>query len=250
MKKVIFALLAVLISNNAAAEWTRIAGGDDGSDIYVDLDTVRKNGSKVKFWTLQNFKTLDVDKKSKHFSSKTQWEVDCNEEKISVPVFITYSGKKGTGKTIISDYSPDGWRPLVPDTIGEMIFFVGCDATIGTHKWVLLTQTKQVVKDNLARNVYFDYASARKVGDQVSMWQLIDYIAKDHAPKNKSYSVKLHREYDCIEQQGGKTISYASFRANMGVGESERVDTTDMPWKVVEGAEKEAWKSACDVAQS
>lgn len=130
MKKIILTLLSVLISSSAAAEWTRLGGGLDGSDIYVDFDTVRRNGDKVKLWTMQDFKPGKNKPKPKELSNKSYWEFDCKQELARIPGITIFSGEKGTGNIVASNYNPnEPWAPLPPDSIGQMVFDMGCEMT-------------------------------------------------------------------------------------------------------------------------
>jgi hypothetical protein len=247
MKKIILTLLVVLISSSAAAEWTRVGGGGDGSDVFVDLETLRKNGSKVKLWSLRNFKTLNGETKVKHLSNKTQWEMDCKEEQIRMPAYMEFAQRGGVDETIASQFLPDdNWTPIVPKSVAQMIFEVGCDTTIGTNKWTLLEPSDAFAKNNPNHRVYFDYSSIQRNGDRVTMWKMVDRRSgTDRDPISESYSVKFHREYDCIEQKV-RSISSIGYSTNMGVGKSGKANNNRKPWLPAERTADEIWKMACD----
>ena len=247
MKKIILNLLSVLISSSAAAEWTRVGGGGDGSDVYVDLETLRRNGSKVKLWTLRNFKTLNGETKVKHLSNKIQWEMDCKEEQIRMPAYMEFAGRDGAGKTVATQFLPnDSWTPIVPGSVGQLISEVACDTTIGTNKWTLLEPSDAFAKENPNHNVYSDYFTIQRNGDRVSMWQMVDRRkGKDRDPHSESYSVKFHREYDCIEQKV-RTISAVVYSTNMGVGKRNETNNNPTPWLPAERSMDEIWQIACD----
>lgn len=217
MKKILMILVAVLISSGASAEWSRVTGS--GSvDTYIDLSTVRRDGDKVKLWTMRNYKTpQDPQEEDKHLSTKEQHELDCKEEQRR-PLFLTaYSGEKGTGKVVynIND-SNNKWGAIAPGTVGRGLLEVGCDPTIGSIEWFYI---KEVGQEKEA--LYLDYSSIRKVGNHASIVMLYDIKGGDFTPKEGSYSVKLRREYDCVEKQV-RTIDGWHFSANMGVGKGDK----------------------------
>lgn len=222
MKKILFTLLSVLISSNAAAEWTWVWAVSNGAAMYADLDTIRKgkNDHKVKLWTMQSFETPTGEGSKRHLSNKVQWELNCSEEEARVLAYLTYDGKNGTGKPLLSDFYPDGdWTPVSPGSVGETILKVGCDTTIGMHQWTLLRETKHE-EEKVIRQAYGDPSSLLRDKDLVRVLVLYNTMSSDDDPKHKNNnngSIKLLREYDCTGQRV-RTIASEYFRANMGVG--------------------------------
>ena len=53
MKKILFILL--IISIPAYADWIKLASSTDG-DMYIESNSIRKNGNSVLFWSLQDYK--------------------------------------------------------------------------------------------------------------------------------------------------------------------------------------------------
>jgi hypothetical protein len=250
MKRTILTLLAILISNSAAAEWTRVGGGDDDSNVYVDLETFRRNGDKVKLWSLRNFKTLNGVGKAKHLSNKTQWEIDCKEEQVRMPAYMEFSGRDGSGQVVTNDFSPnDSWIPVAPGTIGQMISEIGCDTTIGTNKWTLVKIPSEYTKENPHLSLYFDYSNIQRNGNRVSMWRMLDVRKKNSDPKSSSHSVKFHMEHDCIEQKT-RTIRTLAYPANMGIGKKiELAENIPTPWNKEEGFASHVWKVLCETPE-
>jgi hypothetical protein len=241
MKKIIIVLLGLLISGGATAEWTRVGGGENGSsDIYIDIDTIRRDGDKLKLWTMHNFKPLKGKTKPTPLSNKAYWEFNCKEETHRLLAMTIYSGKGGSGSIVDSDHNTNrAWEPIIPDSIGRMLFDASCDETIG-NRWVL------VVRDDSLKNVslYFDYSSIRKVGERVRMWQMLDFRSEDQDPSN-GYSSKFYREYDCKEQQI-RTILQVEYLMNMGIGKN-KLHNEATPWiPLLPGQFNELWEKACN----
>ena len=54
---IFFPLLFVLLmlsAKPALAEWTLVDKGNDGTDVYVDYESVRKNGNFRRVWAMAN----------------------------------------------------------------------------------------------------------------------------------------------------------------------------------------------------
>jgi hypothetical protein len=78
---------------------------------------------------MQDFKVGKT--KPKYLSNKSYWEFDCKQEMARIPGITIFSGKKGLGNIVETDYNANqAWEPLPPDSIGQMIFDVGCDTTM------------------------------------------------------------------------------------------------------------------------
>lgn len=243
MKKLILILVVTLISSNAFAEWTRIAGGDDDSDLYVDLDTFRRNSSKVKLWVMQNFKVLQGGgKQHKYQSSTIQWELDCKEEQARTLAIIAFSGKKGSGKPISSNYPSYAlWTPQPPGSLGEAVFDAGCH-TPAQIKWTFLKFTPG---EGNAFYIYYDLTKIERSESRVTMPVLFDTRGKDHAGWSESYSTQVLHEYDCAEIQT-RDLGGLLFTANMGVGKNY-ASTDSTPWRPVppESITSDLWLIAC-----
>lgn len=246
MKKLILILTTVLISGNVSAEWTRIDGGADDSDLYVDMDTFRRNGSKIKLWTMHNFKTWQGAGNQKYQSNKIQWELDCKEEQVRMPARLDFTGKKGAGRPVSTVYAPnDSWWPPTPQTLGEVVFNAGCH-TPEQRKWTLLRSTS---KENIDFSFYYDLSRIERSESRVTMPVLFDAKGKDHTGI-KNYSMQSLQEYDCAELQT-RDLGGMMFTANMGLGKnSSRIDPT--PWEPVsfEKISAELWLLACGSAVS
>jgi hypothetical protein len=133
MKQVFFLVLLVLSSESAFAEWVTFTNSEDGSmTYYVDKDSERRKGNKVKMWVL---KDLKVDRpssrgKGNYLSAKNQLEFDCLEEQHRMLAALLFSGNMGHGSVIESNTFPDGiaqWRPTSPGSIAQTMLNFACD---------------------------------------------------------------------------------------------------------------------------
>lgn len=244
MKKLILILATVLISGNVSAEWTRIDGGADDSDLYGDMDTFRRNGSKIKLWTMHNFKTWQGPGNQKYQSNKIQWELDCKEEQVRMLASLDFTGKKGAGRLVSTVYAPnDSWRPPTPQTLGEAVFNAGCH-TPAQRKWTLLQSRS---KENIDYSFYYDLSRIERTESLVSIPVLFDAKGNDFTGSN-SYSGQSLQEYDCVELQMRK-VDGMLFTANMGLGKNHS-SISPTPWEPVspEAMNGDLWLLACGFA--
>ena len=126
MNKLLLTLLLALVSTSAMAEWTLVDWGDD-KNTFIDLNTMHRDGNKVKVWTLLNFKAVQGKGKDKYHSLKTQHQYDCKEVQFKILASITYSGGMGEGKNSDMFNTPnDEWAPIIPDSLVDETYQIAC----------------------------------------------------------------------------------------------------------------------------
>lgn len=128
MKKV-FLIALLLISANAFAEWTLIesASSEDGFDVYVNTESKRRDGDKVKMWSMYDYKKVKVDVKS-YLASVSHVEYDCKEETLRLLDLFWYTGNMGQGQPVFSNTNiKKDPISIIPETIHESLFNIACD---------------------------------------------------------------------------------------------------------------------------
>ncbi|CAN1520726.1 hypothetical protein MCEKH45_01095 [Methylophilaceae bacterium] len=125
MKKLILAILLMLVSTSAMAEWTLI-NSDGELNTYVDLYTIRKNGNKVKMWTLLDYKTARSLSTQSYSSMKMQYEYDCKNETGRILFISAYSGNMGSETAILPHSSVSSADPIIPDSIDQIRWRIAC----------------------------------------------------------------------------------------------------------------------------
>ncbi|WBX98369.1 surface-adhesin E family protein [Chryseobacterium gambrini] len=128
MKKPLLILILFPTSFFAQSEW-KFVGADSEDARYYIKDTSKKSYSEdITFWV----KIDDADKvvktkkgriTKKGTSTKQFWKANCNEKTIEIISITKYSS---TGKVLWSDSFPSLPKPVVPDSIGEAVFYEGC----------------------------------------------------------------------------------------------------------------------------
>ncbi len=125
---VVFALL-LTFSGSAWAGWVEIGSSDDDSRIvYADPNTIRKNGSMVKMWSLYDHVNTKVEQSSgkTYFSTRKQTEYDCQDERTRILTFSLHSGKMGGGGAIAVDNTPFQWSSVPPGSVNEILWKFAC----------------------------------------------------------------------------------------------------------------------------
>lgn len=132
MKLLLLITLLVLSSGPAFAEWVAVGGDEQlGLTIYINPDTMSRNGNQVTMWILYDFKTLQTKEAGYSFlSAKVQREYDCAKERTRLLAITNYSDKMGSGKVVFnSNFDEQKWvpvAPLEPGTIAEDLWKLAC----------------------------------------------------------------------------------------------------------------------------
>ncbi len=125
MHKLLISILLILVSTSVMAEWTLIDSNDE-TNTYVDLNTIRKIGNKVKIWSLLDHKTARALSSQSYSSMKIHYEYDCKNETGRLLFITAYSGKMGTETPILPQSADSSADPIIPDSIDQSRFEIAC----------------------------------------------------------------------------------------------------------------------------
>jgi hypothetical protein len=118
--------LLVLSSVPAHAEWVRAMNNRTDPTLYVDSDTIRRNGTVVKWWELLDYNTVQTVAGISFLSMKLIREYDCAIEQIRVLAMADFSGNMAEGKVVFSDFTPSNWVPVQPESMGQTLWKAAC----------------------------------------------------------------------------------------------------------------------------
>jgi hypothetical protein len=125
MRNWVFVLL--LLGGPAAAEWTRVAGGE-ASNTYVDLTTIRKQANVVDMSVLFDYKTAqNWSDYLLYFSTKTQKEFDCDARKYHTLNSMLHFEHMGEGESIYTIPGGASWQPVPADSIDAVLWKFACE---------------------------------------------------------------------------------------------------------------------------
>jgi surface-adhesin protein E len=119
--------LLVLSSGPAYGEWLWASANNQvGLTIYVDPDTIRRNGDLVKLWQLYDYKTRQTVGGDSFFSSKAQRQFDCVKQRTRLLSFTHFTGNMGSGNRVFSDLDESEWKPVAPGSVGHALWRFAC----------------------------------------------------------------------------------------------------------------------------
>ena len=127
MKKLLLALLIILITTNSYAEWKFYDLSKTGGKHYYDNSSIKRNGDKVKVMHYANFSQDDeLAKITKMASARVLYEIDCVNKTREILEFKAFS------KTDLKGDMTDSMNPnpkienIVPDSIGAVLMKLVC----------------------------------------------------------------------------------------------------------------------------
>jgi len=120
-------MLLAVVSSGAVAEWVNVGESDaQTATVYVDADTIRKVGNKVKMSILFDLKTAEASFGSPYMSITRQAEFDCKEAQVRTLSVSFHSGKMGGGKVVSSTSAPGDWLPALSGSVVEKVWRIAC----------------------------------------------------------------------------------------------------------------------------
>jgi hypothetical protein len=123
----LFFLLTMLSGNVMAAKWVRVAtGGNNVYVAYVEVDTIRRVGSMVRMWGMDDFNSPRVNMGYRYKSSKGLAEYDCLNQQSRIINWALFSGNMGTGEVAGYGNTPDNWSPVQPDSVEDILWKIAC----------------------------------------------------------------------------------------------------------------------------
>lgn len=124
----ILVLLLLMVSTNVFAEWTAVSESANGiATVYVDFETIKKKGNKVKIWDLLDLKTAQKFENDRYLSTIQRMEYDCEEETGRTLDYYLYSGNMRNGEIVYSSKNiKDEPKSILPGSIDEGLFKIAC----------------------------------------------------------------------------------------------------------------------------
>ena len=124
-----WSLITLLFLNSvpAYAEWVAVEETPGLRTVYVDPDTIRREGNLVTLWQLMDFKWMQGNRSPSRFlSTKTQKQYDCAEKRLRLLAFTEFSRNMGTGIPADGYVDKGNWVRVEPDSISQALWEVAC----------------------------------------------------------------------------------------------------------------------------
>jgi Surface-adhesin protein E len=128
MNRIILVFLLAVFSSSVMAEWVPLTHGNDkNTTIYANPDTIRRSSNKVKLLIMFDYKMPKTVAGSKpYFSTKYEFEVDCNGDQSRLLGVIAFSGNMGAGEVIYTHNFNNDWTPVRPESLDQGILNFAC----------------------------------------------------------------------------------------------------------------------------
>jgi len=114
----------------ATQEWTAIGTGrDQAVAYYLDFQSMRKRGQKVRVWELLDFDAPQMvgESKDKYLSSKLQIEFDCDLRQSRILSLYLYEGSMGSKRVVYSkSYASSAWEHVPSDSVEKELWNSAC----------------------------------------------------------------------------------------------------------------------------
>ena len=129
--------LLFLSSVPAYAEWVAVEKNylSPGlQTLYIDPDTIRREGNLVTLWQLVDFKWMQGNAgmgrlgfgPHRFFSTKTHKQFDCVEKRLRLLAFTEFSRHMGTGIPADGYVDKGNWLPVEPDSMNQALWEAAC----------------------------------------------------------------------------------------------------------------------------
>ena len=135
----IVALISLLFLSSipANAEWTAVEKDyllPGLQTVYVDPDSIRREGNLVTMRQLINFKWMQGNQgigplgfgPHRFFSTKTHKQFDCAEKRLRLLAFTEFSRRMGTGMPANGYVDNGNWIRVEPESINQALWEVAC----------------------------------------------------------------------------------------------------------------------------
>jgi len=120
-------MVLVLSSRPAYAEWKLVSGNDATKlTVYVDRDTIRRNGNLATIWQLYDYQTVQTVAGDSLLSFQRHNEYDCTGERTRMLAYTWFSSNMGRGRVVYKTAEAQPWASITPRSIEHTLWKVAC----------------------------------------------------------------------------------------------------------------------------
>ena len=119
--------LLVLGGGPVYAEWELVSGDDSSKlTVYIDRDTIQRNGNLAMMWQLFDYKTVQNVAGDSLLSFQRHNEYDCSGERTRMLAYTWFSSNMGRGRVVYKTTEAQPWASIVPRSIEQTLWKVAC----------------------------------------------------------------------------------------------------------------------------
>jgi hypothetical protein len=121
-------ILLLLSGEPASAEWVAISAIDEaGVSVYIDPDTIRRQGSRATISELIDYANMQTVAGTSYMSVQLRREYDCAGNLHRTLAQTKLSGHMGTGEVTLTDSEKQKWEAADPGSLARRLWKVACD---------------------------------------------------------------------------------------------------------------------------
>ena len=123
--------LLLLSTVPAYAEWIAVERdylSPGLQTVYIDPDSIRREGNVVTMWQLIDFKWMQGNPRgpTRYLSTKTQKQYDCADKRLRLLAFTEFSRGMGSGIPRDGYVDKDNWLPVEAESMSDALWEVAC----------------------------------------------------------------------------------------------------------------------------
>lgn len=124
---ILLALIAFQLWSAGAvcAEWLLVDRNEKDA-IYVDSESISRNGVIVRALVLDDLKAASTRGLSTFLSTRNQEEHDCSKERFRLVAIERFAGNMGTGQSIYKKSGESSWVPITRGTLAQSVWKFVC----------------------------------------------------------------------------------------------------------------------------
>lgn len=107
------------------AEWV-LVDRNNMAKVYVDSESISRNGDVVKVWVLDDLMTAHIQGFSSFLSTRAQEEHDCAKERFRLVAIERFAGNMGAGNSIYKKSGESAWAPIPRETMAQSVWKFVC----------------------------------------------------------------------------------------------------------------------------
>lgn len=107
------------------AEWL-LVDRNDQAKLYVDPESISRNGDVVSVWVLDDLKTAQTRGFSTFLSTRAQEEHDCSQKRFRLVAVERFAGNMGTGNSIYKKSGESHWAPIPRESMAQSVWKYVC----------------------------------------------------------------------------------------------------------------------------
>lgn len=117
----------LLSSESAYAEFIAVAQGANNATIYIDSETISRNGEVVELWFIFDYKRpRRLDNDVYYLSMKRHYQYDCASEYSRLLATTFFLSNMGKGHVLDDIVKEDHWRSVPADGFGRTMMESAC----------------------------------------------------------------------------------------------------------------------------